>query len=432
MEKMDLTELPGLDNLHFPNGPIKEAQELAARAFGAEKTYFLVNGSTCGIHAMILAICKRGDRLIVGRDCHQSVIHGMMLAGVSPLYVNPLFDMEFGIPSIMPLNIIDTLLKENPAVVGVLLTRPNYYGVCFDISKIANIVHSHGKILAIDEAHGAHLKFSAVLPLCALEGGADICVQSAHKTLPALTQGAYLHVNSSRLDTDHLEYILRMLQTSSPSYLIMAFLDIAREIMECNGYRLLTGLVNSINKLHDYIANNTNLNILSDNNSPLRTQDITRIVINFKELGISGFFAEKILREKHNIQVEMSDFYNIICIATVSDSEDSFEILKNALVDMSKSYNPIEKSHELLVGAFEIPIQKISYDEILYLKGIPIDFKKSEGAVSKCAITPYPPGVPIICPGEVITKDAIDYLSTIISNGAIVTGLSENREILIV
>src|SRR3989339_18069 len=192
--KLDITEIYGTDNLNYPSGMIKEAEELASKAFGASRTFFLVNGSTVGIHAMIMTICKEKDKLIVSRDCHKSVINGMLLCGVTPIYVIPEFDEEFGIFTYIDPKKIQHLLIENQDAVGVLITRPNYYGVCSNIDEIARIVHKYNKILAIDEAHGSHLKFLEKLPKCAMNGNADICVQSAHKTLLAFTQGAYLHI----------------------------------------------------------------------------------------------------------------------------------------------------------------------------------------------------------------------------------------------
>jgi arginine decarboxylase len=194
LEKLDLTEIPGLDDLHNPSGVVCEAQELAAGAFGAEKSYFLVNGSTVGLHAAISAVCRPGQRLIAGRDSHSAVINGMLLAGVRPYYFMPEYSDSFGICTGITPREVERALSENTDAEAVLITRPNYYGVCCDIEEIAKIVHSRNKILIVDEAHGPHLVFNKRLPMCALEAGADICIQSAHKTLPAFTQGAYLHM----------------------------------------------------------------------------------------------------------------------------------------------------------------------------------------------------------------------------------------------
>ena len=246
IEKLDLTELPDTDDLHRPEGILKEAQELAASAFGAVKSWFVVNGSTAALHAAIAAVCKPGQRLITGRDSHGSVVGGMLITGVSPFYILPGYSDEFCLSTGIVPDEVEQALAAVPDAPAVLITRPNYYGVCCDIRKIADIVHAHGRVLIVDEAHGAHLAFNERLPVSALEAGADICVQSAHKTLPAFTQGAYLHIGSDRVDPDRIGYFLDIYQTTSPSYIIMAFLDIAREIMQRHGKQMLDRLLDSI------------------------------------------------------------------------------------------------------------------------------------------------------------------------------------------
>jgi len=243
LPKFDITELPNMDNLHFPDGIIKEAQLLAAHAFNANKTFFLVNGATCGVHAAIMTTCEHGSKIIIGRDCHRSAIEGTILANAIPVYVNTEVDNFFGISTGVEPETLKTALEDNPDASAVFVTRPNYYGICSDIEKIVDITHSFGKILIVDEAHGAHFKFNKKLPISALDAGADICVQSAHKTLPALTQGAYLHIKSDSVDIEKLEFYLRLLETTSPSYIIMASLDMARALMEYSGKQLLDNII---------------------------------------------------------------------------------------------------------------------------------------------------------------------------------------------
>ncbi|NTV89272.1 MAG: aminotransferase class I/II-fold pyridoxal phosphate-dependent enzyme, partial [Clostridiales bacterium] len=348
---LDLTEIPGTDNLHNARDVIYEAQVLAAGAFGAVSTFFLVNGSTCGIHSMISTICKRGDSLIVSRDCHKSVITGMMLSGVNPVYILPEYDELFGITTHVKPETVEKALGEHPEAAGVLLVRPNFYGICSDIEEISKIVHKYGKVLAIDEAHGAHFKFGENLPMTALAGGADICVQSAHKTLPALTQGSYLHVGSDRIDIERLKFYLRTYQTSSPSYIIMASLDLARAIMQKDGNKLLAGLYKNINEaMHEF--NHPGLCFYDESyqgcpegrcDSLDKTQpvyrDYSRVVLNTRKLGISGFEAEGLLRREYGIQVEMADMYNVVCITTSSDA-------KANITALFKAFNKLALSHE--------------------------------------------------------------------------------------
>ena len=426
---LDMTEIPGLDNLHFPHGVIKEAQDLAAKAFGADYTSFLVNGSTCGMHAAILGLCKPGDRLIVSRDCHKSVIGAMMLASVTPIYISPEYDSLFGVSSLILPSTVEQAIKNNPDAIGVVITRPNYYGLCSDIGAISDVVHSYNKLIIVDEAHGAHLKFSSRLPCCALDEGADVCIQSAHKTLPALTQGAYIHIKGNRVDVDKVNFVLRLIQTSSPSYIIMAFLDIARAIMENYGSELIENLLNEVNQFEKILYENTGFKIMSAH--PLLSEHIdkTRLVVNVKNTGKTGFFIEKILRNQFNIQVEMSDLYNIVCIATVADGRKEFETLYLALSEIDKQFQNSTELTDINIKEVIIPPQAVSPDKVMQRKCEKRKLTESVGKVSKGIITPYPPGVPVVCPGEFITLEAVEYITNVIEAGGIVNGVTDNWEI---
>jgi lysine decarboxylase len=433
IEKLDLTEIPGTDNLHRPSGAIKEAQRLAAKAFGARETFFLVNGSTVGLHAAIAATTKRGQSLIVGRDCHRSVVDGLLLAGVKPHFVLPQYYKEYEISAGLCVEAVEKALLACPDAVGVLITRPNYYGVCSDVSAIARLVHSYGKLLIVDEAHGAHLAFSPRLPICALKAGADICIQSAHKTLPALTQGAYLHVGSERVDIDRVKYFLDIYQTTSPSYIIMAFLDIAREVMEKNGRRLIDGLLDTIEK-SSVEAAQRGIKILGKGLPKGFEQDFTRITINTESLGLSGYDAEKYLRDKCNIQVEMSDLYNIVCISTTADNISSVENLFSGIQSMAGSIRcnkpPVNMS-ETYFG-LKLPKKAAEPYEVLNSKGTKITLRRAFGRISREMIVPYPPGVAIVCPGEVFSTEVVELLQNIVDKGGIVHGIDENGNVNVV
>lgn len=426
---LDMTEIPGLDNLHFPEGVIKEAQELAAKVFGADYTSFLVNGSTCGVHAAILGLCKPGDRLIVSRDCHKSVIGAMMLASVTPIYITPEYDSLFGVSSLLLPSAVEQALKNNPDAVGVVVTRPNYYGLCSDIRAISDVVHSYNKILIVDEAHGAHLKFSSKLPCCALDADADVCIQSAHKTLPALTQGAYLHIKGNRVDVDKVKFVLRLIQTSSPSYILMTFLDVARAVMEKYGEELIEKLLREIDSFEKMLCSNTGYKLLSAQPLLSGFVDKTRIVINVKNTGKPGFFIEKILRSQFNIQVEMSDMNNIVCISTVADGMKEFESLYNALKEIEKQFNKSSKIPDINLKKVNISSQAVSLGNIMECQYRKVNLEESVGKVSRGIITPYPPGVPVICPGEIITQEAVQYIISVIQAGGTVNGVSDNGEI---
>lgn len=438
IEKLDLTEIPGLDSLHAPSGAIKEAQKLAAGAFGAKQTFFLVNGSTVGLHAAISAVCRPGDRLIAGRDSHSSAINGMLLRGVQPVYILPEYLSEFGINTGITPQAVEHALDEAPDAAGVIITRPSYYGVCSDIQKIAEIIHEHNKILIVDEAHGAHLSFDPELPLGALGAGADICIQSAHKTLPAFTQGAYLHVGSDRVDGERLEYFLDMYQTTSPSYIIMAYLDIARELMQKNGRKLLNELLKSIRSSAGCM-DNSGIRLLNRSLIPGFELDETRITVNTAGIGMTGYSAEKLLRESFNIQVEMSDLNNVVCIATVADDNESIGKLFAALSRLKRPEASGENSctDELLsvkslYRGLKEPVVTMEPSKILdaEVERVPLDH--AAGRTSRGMISPYPPGMALVCPGETIDAAAVAYIMALIRSGGSVHGVGDDGTVAVV
>lgn len=440
--QLDVTEVEGTDNLHYPEGIIKEAQEQAAKAFGSDRTFFLVNGSTCGVQAAIMSVCARGQKIIAGRDSHKAVASGLILSGAEPVFVQPEFNEEFAVSAEIKPETIEKALRANPDATAVLITRPNYYGICSDIEKICSLVHSYDKILIVDEAHGAHLAFSDRLPPSALEHGADICIQSAHKTLPAVTQGAYLHVKGSRVDTDRLSMNLAMLQTSSPSYIIMAYLDIARELMEREGSKKLEELLDINNRFEKEIEKTGVYKVLSTAKMGIKAiQDPTRLVINLKGLGISGYLAGKLLREKYRTQIEMADYENLVIITTVADTRESMTELLNALKALARAeLRPgQEYKAEKLRSILSSIIKSNEKEDDRSLKMLPWQAyysKKEEISLTKCAgrisadiITPYPPGIPLLYPGEIITGTSIQYITDIIAAGGKVNGIIDNDSI---
>lgn len=454
--RLDVTEVEGTDNLHYPEGIIKQAQELAARAFGADRTYFLVNGSTCGIQAAIMSSCDRGQKIIIGRDSHKAVVSGLILSGAEPVFVYPDYNTEFEIVETVTAESIEASLRANPDAAAVMLTRPNYYGICSDIEEIGNIVHSYNKLLIVDEAHGAHLAFNAKLPPSALEHQADICIQSAHKTLPAVTQGAYLHIKGGRVDRKRLEFNLAMLQSSSPSYIIMSYLDIARELMELEGDIKLDELLDNINWFKHRIGGSSAYKILSGED--IRTGyrlDPTRLVINVTGLGISGYEAERILRNDFSTQVEMADNKNITLIATIADDHKTFERLAGALEAMGAgqvrpnakvncSRMNMQGAREGTLGCAMLRTARSGSDineintvwkaeraklpwEAYAAPKEEVPLGDGQGRICAEILTPYPPGIPVLYPGEILGQRQIRYISEIIEAGERVNGVSSKQ-----
>lgn len=427
--RYDLTEIPGTDNLHFPSEAILEAQNIAAKAFGADETMFLVNGSTVGVLASILGSCGKSSKVLVSRDCHKSVIGALILAECQPVYISPVYDDIQKVPLGGNVESIISTLDKNEEIGVVFITRPNYYGSCLDIDYLVREVHKRGKVLIVDEAHGAHLAFHERLPKSANLAKADIVIQSAHKTLNALTQGAYLHFNGSKVDRDKVKFYLRILQTSSPSYPIMASLDYAREIMQVKGSEEIGELLDTLEKLRKRIDEETNFSVFYLDDKFDFTQDLTRLVINVSSTGNTGYNIDKALRFEHNIQVEMSDYYNLVCIATIADKDYDFQELFNSLLVVGKIFNYSTRFDDIRHIDLKIPFMTLNYGEIKNKKEVMLPLSKAIGKTCADIITPYPPGVPVICPGEIIMAKTVDYLYNIIKVGGVVNGIYDDNQI---
>ena len=426
--QIDVTEIPGTDNLHFPESIIKEAQDLTAELFGAKHSFFTINGSSCGIMATIMCLCKHGDKLVVGRNCHKSVIAALTLAGAIPVYISPEYNEEFGISAHITPEAIEKALLDNPDSKGVLITSPNFYGVCSDIREISKVCHKYKLPLIVDEAHGPHLKFHEKLPESAMEGGADICIQSAHKTLLALTQASFLHVNSEFINLTKLKHYLVMLQSTSPSYILMASLDIARHIVAEKGERLLGELLENIDLLKEKMQKLSKLSI-ADEKTDVFNFDPTRIVVHTRKLGITGFELDRLLRTRFNVQPELCDLYNVVFITTMDNNKEDFEALFNALSVI----------HEENKNRDELPLKNMRLDVIpeqVYLpaKAFSLASKRvalseAEGRISTAAVVPYPPGIPVLCPGEKISKHSVEYIEMILDLGGNVNNIDAARTI---
>ena len=431
--KIDLTELEGTDNLHVPEYAIKAAQEKAARAFNSKQAFFLVNGSTCGIQVMIASTCSPGDEIIVDRNCHSSLISAFILCGIVPRYVYSQYINDYGICGGINPRDIEKSLIDYPNAKAVFITYPNYYGICSDIKAISDIVNKHGKMLLVDEAHGAHFYFNDKLPTGALMAGADMCVQSAHKTLPALTQSSFLHINSDKIDIYRLKSCLRMFQTSSPSFILMAYLDIAREIAEKEGKCLLDELIKKTNKIKKHINLFSSARCLTDDligNYEIKEMDTTRLTINFSHAGISGFEAARILNAEYGIQVEMADNKNIVCIISLGNTAKEILHLENAVIKVAgtqkKSYS------ESIQSSYPTTYQNIIPREAFFDKGKFIEITKASGKVCADIIISYPPGVPILCPGEVVTDEIIQYILNVDNSGGLIIGVRDKKFLRIV
>ncbi|WP_243116465.1 aminotransferase class I/II-fold pyridoxal phosphate-dependent enzyme [Fonticella tunisiensis] len=420
--KMDNTEVPGLDNLHMPEEMILKAEKMAARAYGADKSFFLINGSTSGIYSMILGTTRPGDRIIVQRNCHRSVHMACLIGSLDAVYINPTVLDGFNIAVSLDIDEVKETMDKNRDAKAIVLTYPTYYGTCSNLEEIVREAHKRNMLVLVDEAHGAHLPFSKKLPKSAMECGADISVASLHKTTPALTQTALLNVNKG-IDPDGVRFMMRLFQSTSPSYVLMASIDAARHIMERRGEELLDELLENIYDLKNKISRLGYYRVLDEGckgKASIYDVDLTKIVI---KSPFGGRRLEEILRKNYGIQVEMSDIYNATLISSVGDTKDSFEMLYKALYEISQK-NREDKTIDL---KFKMPgfQPSINMREAYYRPKRKVKFKESAGLISAEMIAPYPPGIPVVLPGEVITYDIIEYIELIKANNIPLNGIED-------
>lgn len=420
----DITEIEGLDNLHNPKGVIKSMLDTIADVYDVQKTYMSTNGSTTSLHAAILGLTCPGDSIIIARDCHKAVYNALILGDLNPIYLPVAFNEEIHLPHFTNLLDYEKTLKESDAKV-VVVTYPSYFGICSDIKEIVRIAHKHSKIIIVDEAHGSHLKFSDLLPLSAEEAGADIVIQSAHKTLPALTQTSMMHINSS-IDTSKIESYLSVLMTTSPSYLMMVSLEKSIRFMLDNGRIRLDENLNTIEKLKkDYAGAGR---IFKDRDyfsaNEIHDFDSTKLLFRSAEAGIIATDFKKRLRNRYSIEMEMADTEYINGFMTVADQAADLRFLFQSVDDIIRR----EGSSTIVETAIHTrmtvtPKIIMNIRSAFYAGKIALSLKFAAGEISGDYIIPYPPGIPLICPGEKITEELIEIIGNLDKAGIELIGL---------
>ncbi len=437
---IDLTTLDEVDSLQKPKGVIKEAQALAAKAYGAQRSYFLVNGTTGGNHAMMMTVCNPGDKVIIARNAHKSVLAGLILSGAQPFFFSPGVDEQLKISLNVTFEEAKAAMDEYVPLgaKAIFLTSPNYYGICADLEQIIPYAHDHGLVVLVDEAHGPHLKFHPDLPISAMEAGADLTVQSTHKIIGGMTTASMLHAQGPRVDYTTLTNVLKFSQTTSPSYILMASLDLARMQMATEGLKLLEKAIRlsedariKINKIEGIscFGRDTLKNSLFSNVGDL---DVTKLTISVKDLGLSGFQASAILNTKYGIQVEMADPFHILVIVSIGDRKDDLNRLTEALKEMAKDYYKGHQPSSLeSIGLPQFKNQSVMTPrEAFFTDPEYLQLGDSVGKIASEIITVYPPGIPLLVPGEVITQPILDYLYKMMDLKATVDGLNENNTVI--
>jgi arginine decarboxylase len=429
----DLPELPGLDNLAAAQGVIQAAQRLAAEAFGADRTWFLVNGSTSGVIAALVATCQPGDKIVLPRNMHQSAIAGLVLAGAMPLWVEPDYDAAADLAHGLDPAAVAAVLRRYPDAKAVMIVSPTYYGGCSDVAAIANICHQHDIPLLVDEAHGAHLAFHADLPPAALAMGADLVVQSTHKTLAALTQAAMLHRRGSRVNDDRISKALQLVQSTSPSYLLMASLDAARQQMATQGEALMTRTLQLADQARAQISQIPGLSILTPDRAHrpgFIALDRTRLTVTVAPLGITGFSADDILQEL-GVMAELPTLRHLTFIISLGNTSEDIDRLVQGLQALAQRYP------DRAGPADEMTISRLRPDQIsvfppaltpreaFFAATETVPIAQTADRISAELVCSYPPGIPILYPGEQITDDQITQLQAVLHAGGIISGCAD-------
>ena len=417
MFRLDLPELPVLEE------PIAQAEELAANAYGCDRTWFLSNGSTCGVQAMLLATCQQGDKILIGRNCHKSAIAGLVLNGANPIYLPteylPEFDLDLGVSP----KTLESFLSLHPDAKAVMLVSPNYFGVCGDMEKMAVIAHAFNVPLLVDAAHGGHLGFHPDLPISAIQSGADLVVQSTHKMAGSLTQSSMLHLQGDRLDHKKVDRALQILQSTSPNFLLLISLDVARRQMAIHGKELLTETLRLSREARSQLNQIPDLQTFSQIEVP--TLDDTRLTVMTDGLGMTGFEVDQYLDSQFDVISEMPTLTQLVFSLSLGNRQTDIERLVAGFQELSE----VQSKRGKLITNYELRITSykscLTPREAYFAKSDRVDINRAIGRISAESLCPYPPGIPLVCIGEEITLEIVEMLQAILRSGGVINGASD-------
>lgn len=422
--RQEVSLMEELDDLHSPRTCIKDAENLAAKLFNADDCLFIINGTTCAIQTMILSTLKQGDLVFVPRNSHRSVMAGLILAGAIPIYLPVEFSNELQIPLNISVETLKLAIKKFPQARALILTSPNYYGVAADVKKIAEILHAAGMLLLVDEAHGAHLQFCEELPISAMDAGADLAAQSTHKILGSLTQTSMLMVRKKFIDVEKVRRVASFLQSTSPNYLLLASLDIARLQMQENPEKISQAV-----KLSKKLRAEINLidGLKTFDAVPNFELDFTKVTVNVENLGLTGIDADKILRHKFKIQCELSDAANLLFLITYADNCATISKLVDALKNFAATKKILPAPKRFIATPAEITQSEISPREVFFAESQTVEIEKAVGKICAEEVTFYPPGIPILNPGEMVTAEVIDFIKSQKEIGGRIIGAADTQ-----
>ena len=419
---LDVNSMKPLDNLCHPVSVIREAEELAADAFGAAYAFLMVGGTTSSVQSMVLTACKGGDEIILPRNVHRSVINALVLCGAVPVYVNPDVDQKLGISLGMTRESLQKAIREHPRAVAVLVNNPTYYGVCSDLRAIVRMAHEAGMLCLADEAHGTHFYFGTSMPVSAMEAGADMAAVSMHKSGGSLTQSSLL-LCGPQVHTGYVRQIINLTQTTSANYLLMSSLDISRRNLATRGRQVFHQVADmaqyareEVNAIGGYYAFGKEL----CNGNSVFDFDPTKLSINTRSIGLAGIEVYDILRDEYDIQIEFGDIGNILAYLSMGDRIQEVERLVSALAEIRRRYQ--RDSSDLLRQEYIDPIVVTSPQEAFYAEKVSLPLRQTQGRVCSEFVMCYPPGIPILAPGEQITAEILDYIQFAKKKGCSMTG----------
>lgn len=425
---MDVNSMKPLDNLCHPVSVIRQAEELAAEAFGAAHAFLMVGGTTSAVQAMVLSVAKRGEKIILPRNVHRSVIGAMVLCGAVPVYVNPQCNDRLGIPLGMTVKDVKKAIEENPDAKAVLVNNPTYYGICSDIRSIVKLAHEHGMYCLADEAHGTHFYFSDQLPVSAMEAGADMAAVSMHKSGGSLTQSSLLLIGP-KMSEGYVRQIINLTQTTSGSYLLLSSLDISRRNLALRGKetfekvrsyaKYARGEINDIGGYYAFCREMINGDSVYD-------FDVTKLAVHTLDVGLAGIEVYDLLRDEYDIQIEFGDFGNFLAYLSIGDRKQDIERLVSALAEIARRFG--KEKVDLMPQEYVDPQVAVSPQDAFYADKETVELKDAPGRISGEFVMCYPPGIPILAPGERVTQEIREHIEYAREKGCTLTG-AEDLEI---
>lgn len=423
--RADVNSMKPLDNLCHPVSVIKEAEELAAQAFQAHYAFLMVGGTTSSVQTMIMSVCKANDKIIMPRNVHRSAINALVVCGAIPVYVNPSINQRLGIPLGMSLDDVRQAMDEHPDAKAILVNNPTYYGICSPLKAIVDMAHERGMKVLVDEAHGTHFYFGEHLPIAGMHAGADMAAVSMHKTGGSLTQSSFLLV-SDTMDVGYVRQIINLTQTTSASYLLMASLDCARRNLALHGKEIFAENLKLANYCREEINKMGGYDPFSKeliNHDSIYDFDETKLSVHTLDLGLAGIEVYDLLRDEYHIQIEFGDLSNFLAIISAGDHQKDIERLLSALAQIKHRYQ--KDNTGMFDHEYINPIVVEAPQKAFYANKKTVPLQEAIGKVSGEFVMAYPPGIPILAPGEMITQEIMDYTLYAKAKGCSLTGFKD-------